>query len=60
MRFLFINSHSNFLDDNRFDLRQFLYNTKWTTQFRSIDAIVEDLESETGENDKKKYDKKID
>lgn len=25
-------------DDNRFDLRPFLYNTQWTRQFRSIDA----------------------
>jgi NAD+ synthase (glutamine-hydrolysing) len=24
-------------EDNRFDLRQFLYNTKWTWQFRAID-----------------------
>lgn len=24
-------------EDNRFDLRQFLYNTKWTFQFRKID-----------------------
>eukprot|EP01038_Epipyxis_sp_PR26KG_P009692 gene9692-13045_t len=28
-------------DDNRFDLRQFLYNTKWTRQFKTIDTIVE-------------------
>lgn len=27
-------------DDNRFDLRQFLYNTKWTRQFGKIDEIV--------------------
>lgn len=27
-------------DDNRFDLRQFLYNTKWTRQFNCIDNIV--------------------
>lgn len=27
-------------DDNRFDLRQFLYNTQWTRQFAQIDAIV--------------------
>jgi NAD+ synthase (glutamine-hydrolysing) len=33
-------------DDNRFDLRQFLYNTKWSRQFRSIDEIVADMESE--------------
>ncbi len=60
MRFLFIISHRIFPDDNRFDLRQFLYNTKWTRQFKSIDTIVADLESEAGENDKKNHDKKID
>lgn len=27
-------------DDNRFDLRPFLYNTQWTRQFQTIDAIV--------------------
>lgn len=27
-------------DDNRFDLRQFLYNTRWTRQFAVIDQIV--------------------
>lgn len=27
-------------DDNRYDLRQFLYNTKWTRQFATIDALV--------------------
>ncbi|KAL7481610.1 hypothetical protein ACHAW6_007291 [Cyclotella cf. meneghiniana] len=27
-------------DDNRFDLRQFLYNTKWTLQFSAIDEVV--------------------
>ncbi|MCA9872147.1 MAG: NAD(+) synthase [Anaerolineales bacterium] len=27
-------------DDNRFDLRQFLYNTRWTWQFRRIDEEV--------------------
>ena len=31
-------------DDNRFDLRQFLYNTKWTRQFATIDAVVEGAE----------------
>ena len=31
-------------DDNRFDLRQFLYNTRWTWQFRHIDACVKKLE----------------
>uniref|UniRef100_A0A8D3CEH9 Glutamine-dependent NAD(+) synthetase n=1 Tax=Scophthalmus maximus TaxID=52904 RepID=A0A8D3CEH9_SCOMX len=28
-------------DDNRFDLRPFLYNTRWTWQFRCIDNQVE-------------------
>jgi len=37
-------------DDNRFDLRQFLYNTKWTRQFRSIDEIVDDMEAEEEAN----------
>ena len=32
-------------DDNRFDLRQFLYNTRWTWQFRRIDAYVKKLEA---------------
>jgi NAD+ synthase (glutamine-hydrolysing) len=27
-------------DDNRFDLRQFLYNNDWTFQFMKIDQIV--------------------
>ena len=33
-------------DDNRFDLRQFLYNVQWTWQFRHIDACVKKLETE--------------
>ena len=33
-------------DDNRFDLRQFLYNVQWTWQFRHIDARVKKLEAE--------------
>ena len=33
-------------DDNRFDLRQFLYNTRWTWQFRQIDACVKKLEAQ--------------
>ena len=32
-------------DDNRFDLRQFLYNVQWTWQFRHIDARVKKLEA---------------
>ncbi len=32
-------------EDNRFDLRQFLYDTQWTWQFRRIDALVKEDES---------------
>lgn len=31
-------------DDNRFDLRQFLYNVKWTRQFNVIDNLVNEHE----------------
>jgi NAD+ synthase (glutamine-hydrolysing) len=31
-------------DDNRFDHRQFLYNVRWTRQFATIDALVNDDE----------------
>ncbi len=31
-------------DDNRFDLRQFLYNTRWNRQFYKIDKLVEEIE----------------
>jgi NAD+ synthase (glutamine-hydrolysing) len=34
-------------DDNRFDLRPFLYNVKWTRQFSTIDAIVESKSKKT-------------
>jgi len=37
-------------DDNRFDLRQFLYNTRWPRQFKVIDDEVDDMEEEL-END---------
>jgi len=30
-------------DDNRYDLRQFLYNARWPYQFARIDAYVADL-----------------
>jgi NAD+ synthase (glutamine-hydrolysing) len=33
------------VDDNRYDLRPFLYNTKWSAQFRMIDEILETLKS---------------
>lgn len=38
-------------DDNRFDLRQFLYNVRWSWQFRKIDQAVERLERERGRGD---------
>jgi NAD+ synthase (glutamine-hydrolysing) len=31
-------------DDNRFDLRPFLYNTAWSWQFKRIDRAAETLE----------------
>mmetsp|Transcript_22281 Transcript_22281/g.31045 ORF Transcript_22281/g.31045 Transcript_22281/m.31045 type:complete len:382 (-) Transcript_22281:1419-2564(-) len=40
-------------DDNRFDLRQFLYNTKWTRQFSVIDKLVEDDIVVDGDDQKK-------
>lgn len=30
-------------EDNRFDLRQFLYNSRWPYQFRKIDELVNEL-----------------
>ncbi|MBP6469012.1 MAG: NAD(+) synthase [Chloroflexi bacterium] len=33
-------------DDNRFDLRQFLYNARWTWQFRRIDERVAEMTGE--------------
>nr|XP_054491493.1 glutamine-dependent NAD(+) synthetase isoform X3 [Agelaius phoeniceus] len=35
-------------DDNRFDLRPFLYNTSWSWQFRCIDKQVSKLEEKEG------------
>ncbi|KAL3674301.1 Glutamine-dependent NAD(+) synthetase [Phytophthora oleae] len=31
-------------DDNRFDLRPFLYNARWTRQFSCIDSLAAKLE----------------
>jgi len=36
-------------DDNRFDLRQFLYNVKWPRQFSVIDKLVEAAETKKAE-----------
>uniref|UniRef100_A0ACD5Z8E5 Uncharacterized protein n=1 Tax=Avena sativa TaxID=4498 RepID=A0ACD5Z8E5_AVESA len=33
-------------EDNRFDLRQFLYNTAWPFQFRKIDQLVQDIDKD--------------
>ena len=33
-------------EDNRFDLRQFLYNARWPYQFRKIDQLVSELDGE--------------
>jgi NAD+ synthase (glutamine-hydrolysing) len=33
-------------DDNRYDLRPFLYNTKWTRQFHTIDLMVKQYENQ--------------
>ena len=33
---------SSGIDDNRYDLRQFLYNVNWTAQFDSIDQALID------------------
>lgn len=32
-------------DDNRFDLRPFLYNVAWTWQFRKIDSLAHELDT---------------
>lgn len=34
-------------EDNRFDLRQFLYNSKWPYQFKKIDEIVVGLNGDS-------------
>lgn len=33
-------------EDNRFDLRQFLYNVRWPYQFRKIDQLVREFDGE--------------
>ncbi|GLT25022.1 hypothetical protein SLA2020_001780 [Shorea laevis] len=33
-------------EDNRFDLRQCLYNTRWPYQFRKMDELVRELEGD--------------
>jgi NAD+ synthase (glutamine-hydrolysing) len=38
-------------DDNRFDLRQFLYNVRWTWQFQKMDRLVKKMEDEQTESE---------
>ncbi|XP_020106618.1 glutamine-dependent NAD(+) synthetase isoform X1 [Ananas comosus] len=33
-------------EDNRFDLRQFLYNSRWPYQFRKIDELVQEMDKD--------------
>lgn len=33
-------------EDNRFDLRQFLYNSRWPYQFRKIDELVKEIDGD--------------
>lgn len=33
-------------EDNRFDLRQFLYNARWPYQFRKIDEMVKEIDGD--------------
>ncbi|CAN6180172.1 unnamed protein product [Urochloa humidicola] len=33
-------------EDNRFDLRQFLYNTRWHYQFRKINELVQEMDKD--------------
>lgn len=39
-----LNLQSYSPEDNRFDLRQFLYNARWPYQFRKIDDLVRELD----------------
>ncbi|KAK1293528.1 hypothetical protein QJS10_CPB17g01336 [Acorus calamus] len=34
-------------EDNRFDLRQFLYNSRWPYQFRKIDELAKELDRDS-------------
>ncbi|KAJ1827336.1 glutamine-dependent NAD(+) synthetase [Coemansia sp. RSA 2599] len=38
-------------DDNRFDMRQFLYNSSWAWQFAAIDRAVQQMESKEQEHE---------
>lgn len=41
---LSLNLQSYSPEDNRFDLRQFLYNARWPYQFQKIDELVGELD----------------
>jgi NAD+ synthase (glutamine-hydrolysing) len=45
-----LNLQSYSPDDNRFDHRQFLYNTRWPYQFRKIDELVHELDVKDGQD----------
>ncbi|XP_050227068.1 glutamine-dependent NAD(+) synthetase-like [Mercurialis annua] len=49
----FCHAESYSPDDNRCDLRQILYNTRWSYQFRKIDEIVEEIEADVTESNLK-------
>jgi NAD+ synthase (glutamine-hydrolysing) len=44
MHNLSLNLQSYSPEDNRFDLRQFLYNARWPYQFQKIDELVHELD----------------
>ena len=46
-------------DDNRFDLRQFLYNVRWPRQFAVIDQLVATAEKSTEPSNERAVDKAI-
>ena len=46
--FLLFCTQSYSPEDNRFDLRQFLYNSRWPYQFRKIDELVNELSVDNG------------
>lgn len=45
-RFLLCFMQSYSPEDNRFDLRQFLYNVRWPYQFRKIDELVREFDGD--------------
>lgn len=37
-------------EDNRYDLRQFLYNSRWPFQFRKIDELVQEIDGDKSDS----------